>query len=301
MYRNIILELRIKEEAIGRFNKEKILCERKFERDFGRFEVPTMIYGDGKEYHIPDDKVDTNELKRLVLGLQPFYSIDCWIKPVFSEDDFRNAPAAMVDFPFGFEEYDNFHDREELVSAVEVCEVCNATKLKKSLILKIDPTFAKAFKKSFQGLSSDSGAQIVSIPLYEYLIGSGIDGTCFYPVYNIKKNIVGYCLNGSGNLLPAGALCKEGTSYNYQKCGACGRISIKEEQIDEEEDSVFKRFRLRKDAVEALQGVNATYEYWPFERRLLVSRELLLLMGKKWPDILQFAEPVFPLLHAEVE
>lgn len=301
MYRNIILELRIKEEAIGRFNKEKVLCERKFERDFGRFEVPTIIYGDGKEYHIPDDKVDTDELKRLVLGLQPFYSVECWIEPGFSEDDFRNAPAAMVDFPLGFEEYDNYHDREELVSTVEVCEACSATELKKSLILKIDPAFAKAFKKSFLGLSSDSGAQIVSIPLYEVLMDNGVDDTCFCPVYNMKKNLVGYCLNGSGNFLPAGALSKEGTAYNYQKCSACGRISIKEEHTEEKEDFAFRLFRLREDAVEDLQAVNATYEYWPFERRLLVSRELLLLIGKKWPEVLQFAEPVIALLHAEAE
>jgi len=301
LYRNIILELRIKEEAINRFNKEKVLCERKFKRDFGQFEVPPMICGDGKEYHIPDDKVDTDELKRLVIGLQPFYSIECWIMPGFSEDDFRNAPAAMIDFPFGFEEYGNFHDREELVSSVEVCEVCGATELKKSLILKIDPAFARAFKKSFQGLSSDDGAQIVSIPLYEFLIGSGIDDTCFCPVYNMKKNLVGYCLNGNGNLLPAGALGKEATAYNSQKCSACGRISIKEEHTEEKNDFACRLFRLREDAVEDLQAVNATYEYWPFERQLLVSRELLFLIRKKWPEILQFAKPVFALLHAEAE
>ncbi len=128
---------------------------------------------------------------------------------------------------------------------------------------------------------------------------SGVDDMCFCPVYNMKENLVGYCLKGSGNFLPAVALRKEGTAYNYQKCSACGRVSIKEEHTEEKEDFAFRLFRLREDAVEDLQAVNATYEYWPFERRLLVSRELLLLIGKKWPEILQFAEPVIALLHAE--
>ena len=126
MHKEIFLELRIKDEVIGCFNKERILRERKFNHDYGTFEVPTMIYGDGRAFFMNDREIDYNDLKEQLDGLSPFYHIDYYEELGFSEEDYRKASAAMIEFPIKFEEYENFRDREELESKIELCEICNA-------------------------------------------------------------------------------------------------------------------------------------------------------------------------------
>lgn len=297
MFRNIVLELRIKDEAIGCFNKERVLCEKEFNYNYGKFEVPTMIHGDGREFHIPDDKINLDRLKNLLVGLSPFYYIKHWITAGYRQEDFERAPAAIVDFSIGFEDYGNFHDKEELESSTEVCEVCGATELKNELILRIEPSLAKKFKKSFMGFSSENGAQILSIPFYVFLLDRGIESRFFRPVYNIKKNLVGYYLHGTQNILPLAAVYIEGVSYDSRKCPCCGRVSMRNEDaggID------IKIYRLTDDAVNLLQAVNVTYEYWPFERRLLINRDLLFLLKEQWEDVLEYAEPVFACSNQRV-
>ncbi|WP_251616536.1 hypothetical protein [Senimuribacter intestinalis] len=293
MHKEIFLELRIKDEVIGCFNKERILRERKFNHDYGTFEVPTMIYGDGRAFFMNDREIDYNDLKEQLDGLSPFYHIDYYEELGFSEEDYRKASAAMIEFPIKFEEYENFRDREELESKIELCEICNASKLKSPLILKLEPSCAKMFKFTFCGYASDSGAQILSVPLYDFLINKGIHESNFSPVCNIKKMIVGYCLSGNTNILPPKAIYQDGIKYDTHRCDSCGRLSITKELAEKLSIST-KLYRISEDGLAALEPVNMTWEYWSFERKLIVSRDLLFLIKECWEGVLGYAKPIFP-------
>lgn len=48
-----------------------------------------------------------------------YYHINYSEELGFNEEDYRKAPGAIIEFPIKFEEYENFHDREELESEIE--------------------------------------------------------------------------------------------------------------------------------------------------------------------------------------
>lgn len=131
-----------------------------------------------------------------------------------------------------------------------------------------------------------AGGGILLLPnLINQMINEGVDKKFFQSVLNKRKKIMGYTYI-SKNILPKASM--RDMSYKYLgECPLCGAVKLKKRK----NEYYFLTKTINKDALEYLQDVNFTYEFYDEYREIVVSKKMENIISK----YVEYAEfiPIF--------
>lgn len=283
MYRILNVELR-KHKGFLTKSKE----DRRFQEKYSNFKKKECLKDGFICYAFSEKEILLNPIQMEAERLNSLFQ--CWVQVVYEEFEYENAEAFVISFPYGFDEYDNCYDRDELELDTFPCDDCCANDRKEILYLELDKE-KDGFCESFSGLSVDGyEEQIISIPLYNHLCSNDVQEECFKPVFDLNDNIVGYSFYGLNNILPEGTTASR-LEEEREVCPSCGRVLV--EYYEENLEEPIRPWTITEEGIRMLQDVNFTYEYRENLRKIIVSKKVFRLIKEKWPEIVEYVEPMF--------
>lgn len=288
MYKELIIGMELKDSEAGRFNKERILFQKNFQKVYGKYKRKTYLFGENFEYVIPSNKEDLNIVLEKIKPFIKHFELRMRTEEKYEAIDYDKAVAYKVEFPYGFDEYDNFHDKEELELEISKCNACAATDKKEILYLSFQGN--DKFKKGCAGHSDEYEDQIISILLEKHLTDAGIDKDFFKPVYNIRKKLLGYRLYGEKNVLPPKSIVINGEE-DYVDCESCGSASIR--QLPPYSINIENTWSIDDWGIDALCDINQTYEYRPIYRLVIINKNTYSSIKEVWPEVTKYVIPIF--------
>lgn len=231
--------------------------------------------------------------------------LDLEIKKVYLSEEMEDAVAYILNYSWGFEEYGNYLDREELEPYIYPCEECNVFDIKEVIYAK--PYITEDLKKSY-GIYAIDGReeQILTPKLYEYLIENGIEKKYFKPVYITKENIVGralskfkpmdklftYYLNLNANVLPENSV-KGGYGEVREVCRECGRVNVYYTMDDFSKPLI--PWTITEKGVENLKDVNTMYEYYMNSKITIINKKMYNFLIEKVENFNEHITPIFKI------
>ena len=251
-----------------------------------------------------DKNVDFENILKELLPIKDkmdiwLYSDVCWEK-----EDFDNASAFLFNFNKKCPEYET-----EKYSYYKInCLDCWCRDINDKIYAKPTASIKKYFSNNLVGVSiEESDVHIISDALYEYLIESGINENCFKPVYDKKNQLWAKMLNDRNNLLPSLSLYYE-YDDTVRICKSCGRKIISPSYKPKKESYWYEygdgeggfgvypcseRWLIRKDALENMDDVNLTFDYFTDRQLMVISKRLFNLLHEHNPKIIHVSTPIF--------
>ena len=254
-----------------------------------------------KKYFFSEEKMDLNKVYQEQQKFEEY--VDLKDNIVFIEKEIEDAVAYILNYSWGFEEYGNYLDREELEPYIYPCEECNVFDTKEVIYAK--PYVTEDLKTSYGIYAIDGGEeQILTPKLYEYLIENGIEKKYFKPVYITKENIIGrafskfkpmnklftYYLNLNANVLPENSV-KGGYGEVREVCRKCGRINVYYTMDDFSKPVI--PWTITEKGVENLKDVNTMYEYYSNSKITIINKKMYNLLKEKVANFSDHITPIF--------
>lgn len=200
---------------------------------------------------------------------------------IYSDEDMDRAVAYGLLFSTGFEEYENYLDREELELDEYPCTNCIANDRKEILYAK--PYNISKFKKDYGIYAIEAQEEQILTPnLHQFLVDNNISQDYFRPVYTSRNKLISYYLYQKANVLPRGSV-KRGGKIEIERCENCGREIWRFLQDDYEGDPPI--WTITKEGLNLLKDVNTMEEYIYGIKRTIISKKLYNLLKKKMKNL----------------
>lgn len=287
MYRSLVVNMQLREKFQRTSSSDRTRFEMDFDKKYEKYKRKNYVCGVSWEYVIPENKFDLRETLEEIKPFQSQYYFGLRLERKYEPKDYDAAVAFKMNFSYGFMEYDNYHDREELELDTNICDDCTAVDRKEILFLRLDSK--KKFRSEYLGLSSEFEDPIISVPLREYLVKSGIADALFKPVKNYRKEVIGYRFYGEKNILPPGSVTSGYQEYQ-RVCNTCGR-TIVDVRFDLDLDKKAG-WSISQEGMKCLADANLTYEYRPILRDVIINHKIGALMQEVWPKATNYLIPI---------
>lgn len=235
------------------------------------------------------------------------FTINAYTK--YEDSDFESAEAFLIRFEKRYEYYDD----DKYDSFQLICRDEHIPNSSCKVWEHIEPVYAKqtaALRKNFELIAGAtnyefSQASIISEKAYHYLTENHVSSGFFSPVFNKKGEQWAYLLNGQNAMLDSRSL-----QYNFytelKTCPVCGRNvwQLNENMLDSFADAFGEQvvlgnpyykdhWTLDKNAIEKLQLVNLTTDYFRTHQLTIINREMFHLIKRKVPSVCKNSIPIF--------
>ena len=190
--------------------------------------------------------------------------VSMWYEIEITEEERRRAVAFVPCFPdYYCEEYpDGENDYNE-------CEFCYSKRRLDNPFFVLPKGYIKSHENECGMAGMEGTGELVLLPkLVEKLIEGGVERKYFQPVMSKMKKTRGY-IYWTEHVLPEGAF-KDPNYKIIERCPECGAINM-------EKDGRVYRIQpksIRRDAVDELEDVNYTCEFYDEFRGIVVSKRV---------------------------
>lgn len=304
----------INENGEGRipdyFNKKASTLLQNFHDKYTKYMRESSKENNYFRYVFNDKTEDFEEIFKLLDTMKDEIHIVIDVEKCFEDKDFDAAVAYVLIFPKECYYYDDYPDDEKYYSLKNSCKYCHDSvkDFMETTFIKPDSSVSKILRDKIIGASTFAREPILSIPLYQSLLESGIDSNVFRPVHTKTGKLLGHKLYGNDHILPALSV-SDRRMLLKTSCLECGKTIFYPDVNDESKLSPFQRrftnvivgdYPLKNDVItinseglSKLEPVNLTNEYFFSARYVIVNKWLFNLIAEAVPRVKRSSMPIF--------